>query len=209
MTTRPGRAGYEPRTSDAERRAFFDLQRQIASIGATVWNFKGTIPTPGPPTTAQDPLPHDNGDMWVDNAGNGWVWNGTTWINVGAMRGPPGPTGPPGPKGDPGPQGPPGMGGTGTDEVWVGPDEPTDPNIELWVDEDENPPVVEAPALAYAYTQPTPSDVWVIDHNLGFYPNVTVIDSGGSTVEGEVTYPTIDQLQLTFSGAFSGVAYLS
>lgn len=62
---------------------------------------------------------------------------------------------------------------------------------------------------AYTHTQGAPANPWVITHNLGFRPNVIVIDSGGSVVEGDITYPTVNQMQIAFSGAFSGVAYLS
>jgi hypothetical protein len=62
---------------------------------------------------------------------------------------------------------------------------------------------------AYVHTQGSPANPWVINHNLGFYPNAVVIDSGGSNVEGDVTYPSVNQMQIAFSGAFSGVAYLS
>ena len=65
------------------------------------------------------------------------------------------------------------------------------------------------PAIAYLYVKGTPSSTWVIVHNLNFYPNVTVQDSGGSIVEGEITYTNSNSLTATFSAAFSGTAYLS
>jgi hypothetical protein len=68
---------------------------------------------------------------------------------------------------------------------------------------------INYPAIAYHHTQNTPSNTWVINHNLDFYPNVTVADSGGSLCEGEITYTSTDSVTVTFSGAFSGNAYLS
>ena len=62
---------------------------------------------------------------------------------------------------------------------------------------------------AYTHTQGVSSNVWVITHNLNYYPSVTVIDSGGTQVEGETTWNSPNQLTLTFSAAFGGVAYLS
>lgn len=53
------------------------------------------------------------------------------------------------------------------------------------------------------------SNTWVIVHNLGFKPNVTVQDSAGSIYEGEITYTNSDSLTITFSAAFSGKAFLS
>lgn len=62
----------------------------------------------------------------------------------------------------------------------------------------------------YAHSQGTPSDVWTIDHNLGYNPGgITVVDSAGTIVEGAYEYTSINQLIATFSGAFSGMAYLS
>lgn len=63
--------------------------------------------------------------------------------------------------------------------------------------------------IAYTHTQSVASATWEIVHNLAFFPNVTVQDSAGTIVEGEISYTSSNALTLTFSGAFSGVAYLS
>lgn len=68
---------------------------------------------------------------------------------------------------------------------------------------------INQPAVAYHHVQGTASDTWNITHSLGWYPNVTVQDSGGSIVEGEITYTSSNTLTVTFSGAFRGDAYLS
>ena len=68
---------------------------------------------------------------------------------------------------------------------------------------------IEFPAVAFAHTQGVSSNSWTIVHNLNFYPNVTVIDSSGTVVEGEILYISTNSLIVTFSGAFSGKAYLS
>jgi len=44
---------------------------------------------------------------------------------------------------------------------------------------------------------------------LSFYPNVTVVDSSGREVFGELSYPNATTVQVTFSAAFGGEAYLS
>lgn len=62
---------------------------------------------------------------------------------------------------------------------------------------------------AYVHNQAVAAVTWVIDHPLGFRPNVTVVDSAGETVEGEVIYTDTDTITLHFSAAFSGIAYLS
>ena len=62
---------------------------------------------------------------------------------------------------------------------------------------------------AYEHTQGSVSNTWVINHNLGFKPNVTVVDSAGTIYEGEISYTNTVSLTVTFSSAFSGKAYLS
>jgi hypothetical protein len=66
-----------------------------------------------------------------------------------------------------------------------------------------------SPTVAYTWTQSMPDNPWIINHNLGFMPNVTVQDSAGTIVEGEIRYTDTNNLTLTFSSAFSGHAYLS
>jgi hypothetical protein len=63
--------------------------------------------------------------------------------------------------------------------------------------------------LSYVHTQSVPSETWTINHNLGFIPNITVVDSAGSVVEGSYNYPNSSTVELTFNGSFSGKAYLS
>lgn len=61
----------------------------------------------------------------------------------------------------------------------------------------------------FVYNQPVASSVWVIDHPLNKRPSVTVVDSAGSVVVGDITYNSDLQLEIRFSGAFSGKAYLN
>ena len=63
--------------------------------------------------------------------------------------------------------------------------------------------------VSYTHTQGAASDTWTINHNLGFYPNLTVVDSSGTIYEGEIAYTNTVSLTVTFSAAFSGKAYLS
>ena len=63
--------------------------------------------------------------------------------------------------------------------------------------------------ISYVHNQNSSSDTWVITHNLGWFPNVTVVDSGGTNVEGDVQYDSENQITLNFSAGFSGIAYLS
>lgn len=61
----------------------------------------------------------------------------------------------------------------------------------------------------HTHTQAVPSDTWVIAHNLGKYPSVSVVDSSGGEVEGEVSHTSPNQLTVVFSAGFSGSAYLN
>lgn len=70
------------------------------------------------------------------------------------------------------------------------------------------PGVGEATA-AYVHEQTTPSGTWVVMHNLGYRPNVTVIDQVGDEVEGQIAHLSSTELRLTFSAALAGAAYLS
>jgi hypothetical protein len=60
----------------------------------------------------------------------------------------------------------------------------------------------------YVHTQGTPSAVWTINHNLNGNPTAVVLDSAGTQCEGTFSYPTLNQMVITFTAAFSGTAYV-
>lgn len=62
---------------------------------------------------------------------------------------------------------------------------------------------------SYIHTQSTSSSTWTITHNLGYYPAVSVVDSGGNVVIGDVNYISINAVSVTFNASFGGKAYLS
>lgn len=55
----------------------------------------------------------------------------------------------------------------------------------------------------------TPESVWVVDHYLGRYPAVTILNPTGEQVLGEITYNSADQLTVTFSENVTGTLYLN
>lgn len=61
----------------------------------------------------------------------------------------------------------------------------------------------------YVYFQLTPAAEWRIPHPLGKHPSVTVQDSAGRQVVGEVQYVTDDLVVVTFRAPFSGRADLN
>jgi hypothetical protein len=63
--------------------------------------------------------------------------------------------------------------------------------------------------LGYVHIQEVASETWTIEHGLGFTPNITVVDTAGTVVEGSYNYLNSTTVVLSFIGAFSGRAYLS
>ena len=57
--------------------------------------------------------------------------------------------------------------------------------------------------------QGTPSNTWILNHNLGKFPSVTIVDSAGSVVIGEVVYLSENTCIVKMSSSFSGTAYLN
>ena len=58
------------------------------------------------------------------------------------------------------------------------------------------------------FAQTTPASVWTIAHDLGYPPAVTVVDSSGETVIGDIAYPNASSVIITFSQPIAGTAYL-
>lgn len=61
----------------------------------------------------------------------------------------------------------------------------------------------------FVFTQNTAAAEWKIQHDLGKYPAVTVVDSGKTEVIGDVEYVDLNNLTLKFSSPFSGMAFLN
>ena len=61
----------------------------------------------------------------------------------------------------------------------------------------------------YIHTQTAPATTWTIQHNLGRYPSVTVVDSGNSEVIPNITYVDQNTVTATFGSATSGKAYVN
>ena len=62
---------------------------------------------------------------------------------------------------------------------------------------------------SFAYTQAVPETTWNIQHDLGKFPSITVIDTANTVVTGQYTYIDNNNVTLTFSAAFAGKAYLN
>lgn len=64
-------------------------------------------------------------------------------------------------------------------------------------------------AVGYVHSQIQASNIWIINHPLNKFASVTIVDSGGSVVIGDISYESINKIILTFSAEFSGEAYLN
>ena len=80
-----------------------------------------------------------------------------------------------------------------------------DPSTNETVSTQQSPPT----DYTYTHNQITPTNTWIITHNLSKYPSVTVVDSGGTVVLGGVKYINENQIEINFTSGFSGKAYLN
>tara|TARA_R110000772_G_scaffold31208_2_gene77088 strand:- start:127 stop:846 length:720 start_codon:yes stop_codon:yes gene_type:complete len=62
---------------------------------------------------------------------------------------------------------------------------------------------------SFTYSQAVAEDTWNIQHNMGKFPSITVIDTANTVVTGQYTYIDNNNVTLTFSAAFAGKAYLN
>lgn len=61
----------------------------------------------------------------------------------------------------------------------------------------------------YIHNQISSQNKWTIQHNLSKYPSIIITDSGGNQVMGDIKYIDLNTIELSFSGAFAGIAYLN
>ena len=61
----------------------------------------------------------------------------------------------------------------------------------------------------FIFTQGVPATTWNIQHDLGKFPSVSVINNNNIVINGEVTYIDNNNVQLNFSAGFTGKAYLN
>lgn len=61
----------------------------------------------------------------------------------------------------------------------------------------------------YVHTQSAAAATWTVIHNLGKFPAVEVVDSGGSTLITDVHYIDTNQLTVSFGSPTSGKVYVN
>jgi len=69
--------------------------------------------------------------------------------------------------------------------------------------------IIKERSVNYIHVQSVASSTWTIDHPLEKFPSVTVVDSAENTVYGDVRYISKTQIEVTFSAAYGGKAYLN
>lgn len=68
--------------------------------------------------------------------------------------------------------------------------------------------IINTTFKGYNHVQSTPSAEWVINHNLGFYPSVELLNSDNAEMEGYVDHISIATLRVLFNIPVSGRARL-
>jgi hypothetical protein len=63
-------------------------------------------------------------------------------------------------------------------------------------------------SISYVYQQDTPSSEWVIEHNLGRFPKVTILDENKEIINAYVHYDSENQITIKFSEPVRGIALL-
>ncbi|WP_290771797.1 hypothetical protein [Anaerofustis sp.] len=82
------------------------------------------------------------------------------------------------------------------------------PIAETGIDDDDLEPTIECDKF-FLFKQMESKDEWIINHKLKKYPSVSIIDSAGTNVIGEVTYLDENSLRINFSSIMSGKAFLN
>lgn len=59
----------------------------------------------------------------------------------------------------------------------------------------------------YRHNQASASATWLVTHDLAYPPAVTVVDSAGTQIYGDVTYLSDSLIQIEFSAPNAGYAY--
>jgi hypothetical protein len=63
--------------------------------------------------------------------------------------------------------------------------------------------------LNYVHNQVAASALWTVTHNLGKFPAVSVVDTGGNELIADVTYITLNQVTVGFGAPTSGKVYVN
>lgn len=60
----------------------------------------------------------------------------------------------------------------------------------------------------FTYTQIIATDLWIVNHNLGYYPDVRVYNFQNQLIECDIHQVSINQTRLSFNQPFAGFTNL-
>ena len=82
---------------------------------------------------------------------------------------------------------------------------------ELYILKNSNWHLFKASAKAntFVFEQNVDSKVWEISHNLGKFPSISVFDTAGTEMLGDIQYIDNNTVNITFSEEIRGTAYLN
>lgn len=63
-----------------------------------------------------------------------------------------------------------------------------------------------SPGLYYEHVQNTPSSTWIVNHNFGKYPVVSVLTPGGLEVDAEIANLSLNTTEIRFASLQTGSA---
>jgi len=61
----------------------------------------------------------------------------------------------------------------------------------------------------YLYIQSAPSNTWTINHNIGRYPEVELLDSSFRVMDGQVTHVDVNTMVIRFNWSLTGAVVYS
>lgn len=61
----------------------------------------------------------------------------------------------------------------------------------------------------YTFTQLSPTPTWIVPHNLNKFPAVTIIDTDGDIVIGDVQFVSLNELTISFTIPVAGKVYIN
>ena len=73
----------------------------------------------------------------------------------------------------------------------------------------QGPPGPGGSDARFTHDQLAPSATWIVFHNLGKFPAVMVVDSGGTVIDPDIQYNNNAQVTISFGSPTSGKAYLN
>ena len=59
----------------------------------------------------------------------------------------------------------------------------------------------------YTHAQTTPAEVWIVQHGLKTFPNVTVVDDNRNVIIADIVYTDENTVTITFSEPMTGYVY--